>query len=78
MRLETSPNTRFKSLANKWLNLVKKHGEINKHELIVKLGLTPQQYYLNAPTIQHMYADEIEYDKVTKLWRVFNATESNG
>ena len=69
MRLESSPNTRFKSLATRWYDIVKKSKEINKHDLMLKLGLTPGQYYLNQATIKHLLKEEIEYDRPSQTWR---------
>ena len=68
MRENVSPRSKFASLREKWIKLVASNNQVTRGDLILKLGITPQQYYLNASPILETSQGLMEYSKEEKLW----------
>jgi len=59
---------------NRLVDIIRKHGPINKIQLVLAARISNSSYEKLKPYIEAMFHD-IEYDRPTKIWRVIEIEE---
>ena len=67
-----SPISKQYSLAARVIKVIQNFRELTATQLQIKTGMSVRDYYLYKNFIQEIGQNEIEYDKINKVWKALD------